>query len=219
MEYVKICGLKRIEDINICIEKGATAVGFVYNVPDSPRNLKKSEILNILKQIPKKIKTVITFRASNVFDIQNVMNEIEADLYQAHFSFNLNDLDKISNGSKKRLIIALKANHNSKQDVIKLINSYNNQFFAFLLDNSQGSGTQFDFNLLFEIKNRTSGSKLIIAGGINNENLESLIRVLKPYGIDASSSLESEKGIKDSNKIKEFLGKINEIKDSIKKVK
>ena len=55
MEYVKVCGLKKMEDIKLCIEEGANAIGFIYNVPESPRNLEKSVLLDLLKKVPKNI--------------------------------------------------------------------------------------------------------------------------------------------------------------------
>ena len=53
MDYIKVCGLKEIDHINLCIEGGATAVGFIYNVPSSPRNLQKDELITLLQQVPK----------------------------------------------------------------------------------------------------------------------------------------------------------------------
>ncbi|MHA2128418.1 MAG: hypothetical protein ACW99L_00465 [Promethearchaeota archaeon] len=49
MEYVKICGLKRYEHVLLCIEYGADAVGFIYNVPESPRNLQTMELKTLLE--------------------------------------------------------------------------------------------------------------------------------------------------------------------------
>ena len=208
LEYIKICGLKNTEDINVCTENGANAIGFIYNVPNSPRNLDKDTLLNLLQFIPQNIKSVITFRASSASEVKQIMNEIHADLYQTHCSFNIRDLDTFFPQEKKKLIIALKVTPSSQEDVIKKINMSFDQFFAFLLDNSQGSGQQFDYDLFLNIRRMTFGTKLIIAGGINSENIASLIKNLQPYGIDASSSLESERGVKDPNKIKDFLRKI-----------
>ncbi len=211
MDYIKICGLKKIEDVNICIENGATAVGFIYNVRNSPRNLEKSKLLALLKEIPEDIFTVITFRANNTAEAYNIMQEIKANLYQVHCNFNIRDLDKFSSVLKKKLIIALKVDKSSKEGIIKQINLSFDRFFAFLIDNSEGSGKDLDYELILDIRRLTAGTKIIIAGGINIDNIEPLIKNLNPYGIDVSSSLESRGGVKDPIKIKQFLEKVKNI--------
>ena len=82
MEYIKVCGLKEIKHVELCIDNEVNAIGFIYNVPSSPRNLEKSELMNILKEIPKKILTVVVFKPQNILELENIMNEIDVDLYQ-----------------------------------------------------------------------------------------------------------------------------------------
>ncbi len=211
MDYIKICGLKKIEDVNICIENGATAVGFIYNVLKSPRNLEKSKLVALLKEIPKPIFTVITFIANTAAEVYNIMKKIKANYYQVHCNFNIRDLDKFSSVRKKKLIIALKVDQSNKEGIIKQINFSFDQFFAFLIDNSEGSGRDLDYELILDIRRRTVGTNIIIAGGINIDNVELLIKNLNPYGIDVSSSLESMRGFKDPIKIKQFLEKVKNI--------
>jgi len=212
MEYVKICGLKKTEDIQICAEYGANALGFIYNVPDSSRNLSKEKLYEILPQIPNTIKKVVVSRVNNTSEVEQLMKTIDADLYQLHCSFNIRDLYKFSMEDKKKMIIAFKVDQASKDNVIRQINQSFNQFFAFLIDNSQGSGIEIDFELVIDIQKNISPSKIIIAGGIDIENVEALIKYIRPYGIDVSSSLEEELGVKDPNKIKKFLEVINNVK-------
>ncbi|MHA1147479.1 MAG: phosphoribosylanthranilate isomerase [Promethearchaeota archaeon] len=214
MEYIKICGLKKPEDIKLCIDYGANAIGFIYNVPDSPRNLSKQEITELLKLIPNTIKKVVITRVNCASEVEQLIRHIEVDLYQLHCSFNIRDLDKFPMVEKKKMIIALKVTQESKDDVLRKINHSFDQFFAFLIDNSQGSGAEIDFDLVLDIRKKSAPSKIIIAGGINVDNVEALIKHTQPYGIDVSSSLEIERGIKDSNKIKEFLDKVNEVKNN-----
>ena len=215
MEYVKICGLKNFEDIELCINNGANAVGFICNVPKSPRNLREAEINQLLKKIPRKIRTVLVFKPKNASEVAEIMNKIEADLYQVHCRFNIRSLDRFSSEIKRKLIIALKLDEGNKSSVIQKINLSFNQFFAFLLDSSEGQGIEFDYDLVLEILKKTYGTKVILAGGISIGNVEKIIKILKPFGIDVSSSLENEKGIKDPKKIKNFLEKLIEIKQEI----
>ncbi|MHA1437560.1 MAG: phosphoribosylanthranilate isomerase [Promethearchaeota archaeon] len=215
IEYVKICGLKNPEDIKVCIENGATAVGFIYKIPTSPRNLEKSELKNLLKQIGNKILTVVVLKPLNYLELMEIMKEIDASYFQIHINFNTFELDKLSSEYKKKLILASKVNKTNTEIVINRINKYSNQFFGFLIDNSEGQGSYLNPGIVKNILKKTHGAKVIIAGGITIKNIESILNDLKPYGIDASSSLESEIGVKDPIKIQEFLKKIKKIKKKI----
>jgi len=213
MEYVKICGLKNSRDIEICIEQGADAIGFIYNVPDSPRNLEKQKLKNIVSRIKNNILTVIVSKYSDISELKNIMKEFHVDLFQIHIKFDLKELDNINSALRNKIIVALKINQSNKKQIIELINNYQEQFFAFLIDNSEGHGTNFDFDLIKEILEKTNEARIILAGGIDIDNAEKIIKDLNPYGIDVSSSLEIEKGVKDPKKIKEFLIKIKELKN------
>ena len=215
MEYVKVCGLKETEHIELCSENKANAVGFIYNVPSSPRNLEKSKLLNLLNDIPKKLLRVVVFKPQNMLELENITKEIDVDLYQIHSNFENQELDEISTDLKKKIILALQVNTSNKDDVINKINKYYDQFFGFLIDNSEGHGTEFNFNIVADIIDNTKGASIIVAGGININNIEIIIKNLNPYGIDVSSSLESEKGVKDPLKIEIFLKKVNEIKKTL----
>lgn len=213
MEYVKICGLKSQEDIKLCSEYGVRTVGFIYNVPESPRNLSKTELIGLLSTVPETISTVIVFKPKNVTEIEDIMDEIKVNYYQIHIGFDLEDLKDLSSELRGKLIISLKVNQSNKNTIIKQINKFHDLFFAFLIDNSEGQGKKFNFDLLKEILSKINDVKIILAGGIQLENLKSIALWLNPYGIDACSSLESEKGVKDPNKIKKFLNEVNKLKE------
>jgi len=212
MEYVKICGLKEPEEIILCARNGANAVGFIYNVPESPRNLKKSKLINILNHIPSKILTVIVFKPLNVSHIEKVMQDIKADYYQIHINLEFEELDKLSIEKKKKIIFAIKLNQHNRDLMINRIKKFSNNFFAFLIDNSEGHGKEIDFNLTNEFLKKTKEARLILAGGIGCENIKDVITKLNPFGIDASSSLESEKGVKDLEEVEKFLKLVKKLR-------
>ena len=215
MQYIKVCGLKESEHVELCGKNDADAVGFIYKVPSSPRNLEKPKLINLLKGIPKKLLTVVVSKPKNIVELENIMKEIDVNLYQIHSNFENNEIDNIPTELKQKVVFALKVNPSNKDNIIKKIKKYRDQFFAFLIDNSEGHGTEFNFDIAVDIINNTEGARIIIAGGININNVEKIIRDLNPYGIDVSSSLESKKGVKDPSKIQSFLKKINEIKKEL----
>ncbi len=216
MEYVKVCGLKRIEDLEVSIKYGATALGFVYKVPESPRNLEKTTIEGLLRSIPRKVIRVLVIKPQNIDELKLIVREINADLYQTHGDFKLSDLETIPLSLKGKIVLGFRVNQENLNRVIDMINKIRNQFFAFLIDNSEGIGHKLDIEIAKRVIKNTNNAKIIIAGGIDVENVEGILRNLKPYGIDLSSSLESEKGIKDYKKIKQFLEKIKKIREEFK---
>ena len=211
MEDVKICGLKQYDHVQLCIDNGASAVGFIYKIPTSPRNLQISELKELLIEIRNKILTVLVIKPASILELREIMNDIPASYFQVHFDFDLLELNTLSSKDKNKIILVVKVNQTNKQLVIEQINDIKSQFFAFLIDNSEGYGNELDFELVKEVVKKTDGARVIVAGGINVENIEKILDDLRPYGIDASRSLESEKGVKNSSKIKEFLDKIKKI--------
>jgi len=216
MEYIKICGLKQPEDIELCIEKGAQAIGFIYNVPKSPRNLERNEINRLISLIKGKIITVGVIIPDNIENLIKMMNEINVDLFQVHLEFEIDELINLSIDLKKKIIIAIKLTSENLESTINKINKSKDHFFAFLVDNSQGKGKNLDPLLVKELFLKTKNAKIILAGGIDIDNVDFIMKNFKVYGIDVSSSLESERGVKDPLKITKFLEYIEEIKNRIK---
>lgn len=214
MEYVKICGLKELKDVKLCYNHGADAVGFVYKVPSSPRNLDRSQLIELLEKLPNHIKKVIVFKPKDLTELKNTIREIRADYYQIHTNFNLCRLLMLPLKMRKKVIVGLKINKGNLNYVIHLINKLNNHIHAFLIDNSEGHGKKFDQDLINEFYQKIKGAKFILAGGIDIHNVEDIIKTFKPYGIDVSSAVESEtaRGVKDPSKIIDFLKKVNYIK-------
>ncbi|MFX1395571.1 MAG: hypothetical protein ACFFAS_00855 [Promethearchaeota archaeon] len=212
IEYVKICGLKQAYHVKLCSDNGADAIGFVYNVSSSPRNLEKIGLKTLLGVVPSNILSVIVLKPSTVKELEKIMDEFNASLFQIHPKFDISDLKTLSEEKRKKIIIALKVYEENENYIIGMINKYKNQFFAFLIDNSEGEGNEIKVSLVQDIIKNVSGAKVIIAGGINEDNVEDIVNTIKPFGIDASSSLESEKGIKSPLKIKKFLKIIENMK-------
>ncbi len=215
MEYVKVCGLKTYNNIELCINLGATALGFIFDVPESPRNLEKSKIKKLIKNIPKECRTVLVFKPKSIHEIKKKINHLKTDLYQIHGNFDNKELEKISENFKRRIIVAIKLNRSNTNSVFNLINQFQDRFFAFLIDNSEGHGKVLDFDLVQEILENRGKARIILAGGINIENVTDIVKKLNPYGIDVSSSLEIEKGVKDPYKIIQFLDKVKYLKQKL----
>ncbi|TXT62850.1 MAG: N-(5'-phosphoribosyl)anthranilate isomerase [Promethearchaeota archaeon] len=217
MEYVKICGLKKYKDIKLCMSYGADAVGFIYNIPTSPRNLETSELLALLNKVDGNVLSVVVLKPRDINEVLYLSEIIKVDYYQIHGSFDKENLAALPIDLSKKIILALKLKHSNFFQVVQLIAKFQEQFFAFLIDNSEGRGNKLNLELTNELLQHFTHAKIILAGGINIHNIETIMQKLKPYGIDVSSALESVKGIKDPNKIRIFLTKIKEFRNKLRK--
>jgi len=177
--------------------------------------LEKSKIKKLIKNIPKECRTVLVFKPKSIHEIKKKINHLKTDLYQIHGNFDNKELEKISENFKRRIIVAIKLNRSNTNSVLNLINQFQDRFFAFLIDNSEGHGKVLDFDLVQEILKNRGKARIILAGGISIENITDIVKTLDPYGIDVSSSLEIEKGIKDPYKVIQFLDKVNDLKQKL----
>ncbi|MFO8019844.1 MAG: phosphoribosylanthranilate isomerase [Promethearchaeia archaeon] len=213
MNYVKICGLKEIKNIQTCIDYGADAIGFIYNVPKSPRNLNQRNINQFHKSVYNQILTVGVTKAKKLRDINRMNAKIDTDLLQIHCSLSFDSLSKLSSSLKKKMIIARKMNFSNLKKLQNDIRKHSDDFYGFLIDNSEGHGDTLKINLVKHFLDGLNDERIILAGGISIGNIEQVVMNLNPYGIDVSSSLESKKGLKNDKKIEDFLKKINNIND------
>lgn len=188
----KICGITSYEDAIFAIESGADALGFVF-YEKSPRYLSKKQAKAIIEKLPPFIEKVALFVNVDADTINITCKEVGATLAQIHF-------DADENLYKDLAVPYIKViRAQSKNDIFKYTNEYR------LIDSYTESygGTGKDINLEW-FDERADNSKIIIAGGLNPENVASL-KKYGFYGVDVSSGVEKSRGIKDSKKIKDFI--------------
>ena len=111
----------------------------------------------------------------------------------------------------------IKVIHVNNQDIIESVLEASALYNSILLDskfgNSQGgTGVTHDWNLSRNIVNSISSTPVILAGGLNVDNVERAIDTVKPYAVDVSSGVESRIGIKDHDKIKLFIEKAKRVR-------
>ena len=110
MEYVKICGLKQYDHVQLCIDNGASAVGFIYKILTSPRNLQTSELKELLIKIRNKILTVVVLKSPSILELREIMNDIPASYFQIHIEYDVQELNTLSIECRNKIILVIKAN-------------------------------------------------------------------------------------------------------------
>ena len=202
MTKVKICGLMNLEDALVAAEAGADALGFVL-YPRSPRCVKPAAVQEIVRQLPPYVTTVGVFANIGAKEMLDMMEGCGLDLAQLQGDEPPSVCKRL--GSK-----AVKAIRVKNRDSLDLMKNYSVRAFVldtYTEDNFGGTGKRFDWDLAVEAKKY---GRIILAGGLNPENVLEAIQKVRPYGVDVSSGVEERIGKKDPEKIRQFIAKAKE---------
>jgi phosphoribosylanthranilate isomerase len=176
---IKVCGITRREDAEAAVAAGASAIGFVF-YPRSPRYVSPETAAGLGRGLDA--WKVGVFVDESPASIETIMRAAQLDIAQIYGG----DLPKVP-----RVWRALRVGPASR--------SASESVEAILLD-GPANGIPFDWN-----QARGFTQKLILAGGLNASNVAEAIRIAQPWGVDASSGLESAPGIKDPEKVRQFV--------------
>ena len=202
---IKICGIQNEDTLLSCEENSVDFFGMIF-YPKSPRNIsikdadflqKKSENLNI--------NGVGVFVNKNINEIEDIIKTIRLKYVQLHGS---EDESYIKNLKKNKIKI-IKSISISNKDDLRNIHNYNSaDYFLFDYKPSAnelpgGNSKSFDWNIL---KNLETDKPWFLSGGINSNNINQIVEDINPFGVDLSSGVEKELGIKDNHIINNFIG-------------
>ena len=202
MVKVKICGITNLEDALVAIDAGADALGFVFH-PNSPRHVFPEQAAGIIRHLPPFIQTVGLFVDDSLDTVNQTADQCGLDVVQLHGDESAGYCD----GVRRRVIKVFRI-----KDIASLDPMKEYRVSAFLLDAwSQvahgGTGQTFNWEVAACVAH---SGRIILAGGLNPDNVAEAVRQVRPYGVDISSGVELSKGRKDSNKVREFIRKAKE---------
>ena len=200
---IKICGLNPSRDVQLCIDLKVNFLGFVF-YQKSPRNVPLSEIKNLTKYDKKESSFVaVTVNPTNDFIKENLLNNF--DYIQLHGSETKERIIEIKEMGLK-IIKAIKIK--DEQDIDKYKEFINADLILFDTPGMEKS-IEFPKNLIAKLP---KGERYALAGSISSDNVENISKLGINF-FDLSSSLESDLGYKDHQKIKNFLKKTHELKN------
>jgi phosphoribosylanthranilate isomerase len=187
----KICGITSYKDAMIAINAGADALGFVF-YEKSPRFVTIQQAKEIISQLPPFVEKVALFVNENAETINNTCEEIGATLAQLHFEAS----NELCESLKTPYIKVIRAK--SAEDILQNPNEY--RLVDAYCEAYGGAGKRINIEWFKDI----DCSKIILAGGLDDTNVASL-KKYGFYGVDVSSGVEANPGIKDATKIKNFI--------------
>ena len=198
---VKVCGNTNGEDALAAVESGADALGFIF-YEKSPRYVVPAIAGQIIAELPPLVMSVGVFVNEGLATVRSIMDTYHLGMAQLHGDENASYCHELS----RPVIKALRLKN---RESLLALAEYQGRgsVRGFVLDTFSelaygGTGQVTDWTLAAEVAKTTP---ILLAGGLTPDNVTEAIRVVRPYGVDVSSGVESAPGKKDRAKLRAFL--------------
>lgn len=199
---IKICGITTSDALNAAADAGADAIGFVFH-PKSPRHIDPDMAWMLAATVPPFLTTVGLTVDLSLDDFAEIESRCPTGMSQLHG----NEPDDIVRELGPDVIKAIQYDPATIADRLAHYDTID-EVSAILVDGSAGGeGTPFDWQGLAEAA-RHIRTPLMLAGGLTPANVGDAIRAVRPYAVDVSSGVESERGVKDTRLIHAFCAAV-----------
>ena len=194
---IKICGIANAQDAQTAFRAGADALGFMFYEP-SPRNISTAAATEIIRTLPPLVAKVGVFVDPSPDWVRQVIAECGLDTLQFHG-------EEPPEFCRQFGLKVIKAFRVRDESSLLATASYLRE--AWLLDSyvpgvPGGTGARFNWELALKSARQHA---VILAGGLTPTNVAQAVRVVRPYGVDVSSGVESKPGRKDPEKVRAFI--------------
>ena len=192
---IKICGLRRREDILAVNEAKPDYCGFIIEFPRSFRSITEVQVRELVQELSAKISAVGVFVNAPIELVSGLLNDGTLALAQLHGQEDESYIRELKKITGKPVIKAFSVK--TKEDIEKALISPAD--YILLDQGSGGTGKTFDWSLIPKIRR-----EFFLAGGIGAENLRQAVQKIRPYAVDLSSSVETDRW-KDPVKIRQVV--------------
>jgi len=204
MTLVKVCGITNLDDALAAVDAGADALGFNF-YPRSPRYISPADARELINQLPEPVIKVGVFVNEDLASVVSIAGEAKLTALQLHGD----ETPEYCRQLRGKYII--KAFGAKKQFDWSAVGVYEVQ--AIMLDTKDdvlrgGTGRTFDWSIAQRANGSTANGRtprLFLAGGLSPENVAEAIKTVRPYAVDACSSLEHAPGKKNHERIRAFV--------------
>lgn len=192
---IKICGLKRPEDIAYVNEAKPDYCGFIIEFPKSSRNVTGDQVRELTKELNPEIIPVGVFVNVAPERIEELLLDGTIRIAQLHGQEDASYIRRIQKNTGRQVIKAFSVK--TVQDIEQALKSPAD--YILLDQGNGGTGKTFDWSLIPKIER-----PFFLAGGLDPDNIEDAVQRIHPYAVDLSSSVETD-GVKDRDKILEVV--------------
>lgn len=198
---IKICGITRPEDARAASASGVDAIGLVF-YPPSPRAVTAEQAAAIVAQLSPFVSVVALFVDERPEEIERILSRVPVDIIQFHGDETPEYCRQFNRPWMKALRV------NPGVSIEECRQAYEGAR-AILLDSWQegvpgGTGRTFDWSLA----QGQGDMPLVLAGGLNEDNVGQAIAAVRPCAVDVSGGVEQAPGIKDAGKIERFIAAV-----------
>lgn len=206
---IKICGIRRPEDLQVSVRAGADMLGFVVDVPSSPRNLTVDEAKELMKGAPPSVIKVVVTVFRDVDHLLELYNALKPDLIQVH-GLKRDLRDAVDAALRVPMIRALNITGGlSFDEVLWSIDLFKAVHVdSYVPGMYGGTGVVHDWSMSRRVRDLIYPKPLILAGGLRPENVYEAVLKVRPFAVDVSSGVETQLGVKDELKIVSFIEKV-----------
>ncbi|MFJ3384404.1 MULTISPECIES: phosphoribosylanthranilate isomerase [unclassified Curtobacterium] len=201
--WIKICGLSTPDTVDAAIDAGADAVGFVF-AAGSPRTVTADLAKELVERVPEGIDAVGVFRDQEIDEVVGIASAVGLTTLQLHGGESATDFARARDAGF--FTIRAVAAEDYLRETPEQRGSYDHDLL--LLDAAvPGSGRLIDPAVMAD----GIDEAWILAGGLTPANVVAAVERLDPDGVDVSSGVESEPGVKDAAKIRAFVEAVRSI--------
>jgi phosphoribosylanthranilate isomerase len=195
---IKICGITRTEDALAACAAGADALGFVFH-PPSPRNIEPDHARDIIAALPPFVSSVGLFVDCDAARVESVAARVPLDILQFHGDETPEFCARFARPYLKA--VRMRAGVDLLEYARRFASARGLLLDAYVRGTHGGTGTRFDWRLVPE----GVPVPIVLSGGLTAHNVGEAVRALRPWAVDVSSGVEAAKGIKDPQRIREFI--------------
>jgi len=221
--WVKICANTSLKDALLAVDAGADAVGFVF--APSKRRVTAEQVAEIVEGLPAGVETVGVFDTDDPYEVEHFVACSGLTVAQLHGAFDQEKVQLLSRefGGELKIIqtVVYEVEAKDREAADRRFEEMLGAVFAepavwaVLLDaaksgRSGGLGVTYDWARVAEIVQRAVGTReprprVILAGGLRQENVAEAIAALQPWGVDVASGVEASPGVKDAGRLRGFI--------------
>lgn len=195
---VKICGLTREQDVRAAVELGADAIGLVFHAP-SPRAVSLERAAALAAQVPAFVTVVGLFVDADAQRVREVLRRVPLGALQFHG----HESPAYCAGFDRPWIkaVAMRDDIDPRAEAERYAGAASLLLDTFDARVAGGTGRRFDWDRV----PAELAPHIVLAGGLDANNVAEAVRRVRPHAVDVSGGVELTKGIKDRNKIAEFM--------------
>lgn len=204
--FIKICGITRVSDARAAVRSGANAVGFIF--ASSPRRVTPAEVKQISQHVHPSVRKFGVFVGSSIEKILAVVDEAGLDGVQ----LSGDQLPSFIEGLRKAMpsLFITKVIRAIDETSLEIASSFSAADAILFDPKDVEKPSEPSAPIPLDWLKEASVDRMIVAGGLDHQNVGDVVKAIRPWGVDVSSGVESSAGKKDPDKIRNFISAVRE---------